>query len=61
MFLCEYYEISKDTYFEEHLRTVASEVSLGSDYLGLSFWTVAFKTFLTCNSTKKPAAFKPGL
>ena len=47
MFLCEYYEISKDTYFEEHLRTVASEVSLGSDYLGLSFWTVAFKTFLT--------------
>ena len=36
MFSCEYCEISND-YFEEHLRTAASEVTLGSDCLGLSF------------------------
>ena len=43
MFFYEYCEISKNTYFEEHLRTAASEVTLGSDCLGFSFWTVAFK------------------
>ena len=37
MFSCEYCEISKNIYFEEHLRTAASEVTLGSDCLGLSF------------------------
>ena len=47
MFSCEYWEISKNTYFEEHLRTAASEETLGSDCLGLSFWRVAFKTTLT--------------
>ena len=47
MFSCEYCEISKKNYFEEHLRTAASEVTLGSDYLGRSFWTVAFKTIRT--------------
>ena len=47
MFSCEYWEISKNTYFEEHLRTAASEVSLGSHRLGLSFGRVAFKTILT--------------
>ena len=31
-------------FFQEHLHAAASEVSLGSDCLGLSFWTVAFKT-----------------
>ena len=46
MFSCEYYEISKNIYFEEHLRTASSEVTLGSDCLGLSLWTVAFKTIL---------------
>ena len=30
-------------YFQEHLHTTTSEVSLGSDCLGLSFWTVTFK------------------
>ena len=35
MFSCEYCEISKNTYFEEHLRTAASEVTLESDCLGL--------------------------
>ena len=46
MFSCEYWESSKNTYFEEHLRTSASEVALGSDCLGLSFWRAAFKTML---------------
>ena len=45
MFFCKYCEISKTTYFEENLHTAASEVTLGC--LGLSFWTVAFKTILT--------------
>ena len=39
-----YYEISKNIYFEEHLRTAASEVTLGNYCLGLSFRTAAFKT-----------------
>ena len=43
MFSCEYSEISKKTYFKEHLRTAASELTLGSDCLGLCFWLVAFK------------------
>ena len=47
MFFCEYCEISKNTYFAEHLRTAAFEVTLGSNCLGLSFWAVAFKTILT--------------
>ena len=40
-------KLFKNTYLEEHLRTAASEVTLGSDFLGLSFWTTAFKTILT--------------
>ena len=36
-FSCEYREISKNIYFEEHLRTAASKVTLGSDCLELSF------------------------
>ena len=47
MFSCEYYEISKNIYFEEQLRTASSEMTLGSDCLGLSLWIVAFKTILT--------------
>ena len=47
MFSCEYWKISKNTYLEEHLHTAASEVTLGSDCLGLSFWRIAFKTILT--------------
>ena len=31
MFSCEYSENSKNTYFEEHLLTAASEVTLGSN------------------------------
>ena len=47
MFPFKYCEISKITYFEENLHKAASEVTLGSDCLGLYFWTVAFKTILT--------------
>ena len=43
----EYCEISKNTYYEEHLRTAASEETLASACLGLSFWRVAFKTILS--------------
>ena len=46
MFSCEYGKISKNTYVEGHLRMAASKVTLGSDCLGLSFWTVALKTIL---------------
>ena len=37
----------QNTYFEEHLRTAATELFLRSDCLELCFWTVAFKTILT--------------
>ena len=47
MLSCEYCRISKNTYFEEHLRTADSEVTKGSDCLARSFCTVAFKTILT--------------
>ena len=60
MFFCEYWEICKNTCFEEHVPTASSEVTLRSDCLGLSFWRVAFKTRLR-NITKIPATFKPGL
>ena len=46
-FSCEYWEISKNTCFEEHLHMAASEETLGKDCLGLSFWRVALKTILT--------------
>ena len=39
-------EIFKNTYFEEHLHTAASELTLQSDCLKLSFWT-APKTIST--------------
>ena len=53
MLSCEYWEISKNTYFEEHLRTAAPDVTLGSDCLGLSFWRVACKTTLFSNQSFK--------
>ena len=36
-FSCQYWEISKSTYLKEHLHMAASEETLGSDCLGLSF------------------------
>ena len=47
MLSCEYWEISKNTYFEEHLPTAGYEVTLEGDCLGHSFWRVAFKNILT--------------
>ena len=48
MFSGKYWEVcKKKNIFEEHLRTPASEETLGSDWLGLSFWRGAFKTILT--------------
>ena len=47
------------SYFEEKLRTLGSEETLGRDWLGLSFWRVAFKTSWLSNITKIPVAFKP--
>ena len=47
VFSCEYCKIFKNTCFEEHLCTAASELNLESDCLELCFWTVAFKTILT--------------
>ena len=61
MFSCEYWESSKNTYFEEHLRTSASEVTLGSDCLGLSFWRPLSKPCWLRNITKIPVIFKPEL
>ena len=46
-FSCEYCEIYKNTYFQEHLRTAVSEVNLGSDCLGLASSTATFKNILT--------------
>ena len=40
-------DIFESTYFEEHLRTAASKLTLESNCLKLRFWTVAFKTILT--------------
>ena len=54
-------EIFKNTYFEEHLRTAASELTLESDCFILCFWTVVFKTILIGNITKIPVAFKSKL
>ena len=47
MLSCEYWEMSKNNYFKEHLCTADSEMAVGIDSLGLSFWRVAFKTILT--------------
>ena len=43
MFSSDYCKIFKNIYFEEHLRTAASEVTLGSDCLGLFFLNSRFQ------------------
>ena len=58
MFSCEYWEISKRTYFEEHRYTTAFEVTLESACLGLSFWAVTFKTILTLSYYKNISHFQ---
>ena len=46
-YLCWSFFFYLNTYFEEHLRTAASELTLEINYLELCLWTVAFKTILT--------------
>ena len=48
-------------YFEEHLRTAASELTLGSDSLGTFSGQSLSKPFRFSNITKIPVAFKPEL
>ena len=62
MFTCEYWKISKNICFEEHLRTAASEVTLGNDCLGLFFSGESLsKPSLVSNITKILVAFRPEL
>ena len=56
MFYC--FEILKIIYFEEHLRTAASELTLESDCLEFYFWTVTFKTILTRKYYKTTSRFQ---
>ena len=73
MFSCEYWENSKNPYFEEHLHMAASQVNLGNNCLGLPFQNhpylvtlqkyqslsnQSFKHNLTL-TTEKPNACKP--
>ena len=44
--------------FEEHLRTVASKVTLESDCLEFCLWTVTFKTILTWQYYKNTSRFQ---
>ena len=44
LFYC--YEILKNTYFQEHLRMAAFELTLESACLEPCFWTVPYKTIL---------------
>ena len=46
MFSCEYCEISKNIYFEEHLPTAASDVTLGSDCFRTLFLNSRFQNHL---------------
>ena len=58
-FSCKYCEIFKNTYFEEHLHTNTSEVTLGNDTLGrFSGQSLSRPSWLN-NATKIPVAFKP--
>ena len=48
----------RNSYFEEHLRTTASGLTLQSDCLKPCFWTVAFKTILTQYYYKNTSGFQ---
>ena len=50
-------EIFKNTYFEKHLHTVASELTLKSDCLKLCFW-ITFKTISTQEKYKSTSHFQ---
>ena len=61
MFSCEYWEIFKNTNFEEHLDTAASDVTLESDCLRLFSGESLSKPSWPSNITKIPVSFKPEL
>ena len=61
VFPCEYQEIFKDTYFEAHLHTAASNVTLESDCLGLFSGELLSKPSELSKITKTPVVFKPEL
>ena len=61
MFSSEDREISKNAFFEEHLRTIAGELTLRSDCLELSFWRVTFKKPSCFSKIKVPVAYRPEL
>ena len=61
MFSCKYYEISKITFFEEHLHKAASEVTLGCDCSVLFSGQSLSKACRLSNITKILVAFKPEL
>ena len=61
MISCEYCEISKSTYFEDHLHTAAFEVTLGIGCLWLFSGESLSKPSRPSNITKIPVAFKPEL
>ena len=61
MFSCEYWKIFKSTYFEEDLRMAASEMNLGSGYLGLFSGELFSKPSWLSIITKIPFTFKPEL
>ena len=59
MFSCKCLKISKNTCLEKHLRTAASEVTLGIDCLGFLSGPSLSKPYWLINITKIPVAFKP--
>ena len=58
MLSCEYWEMSKNNYFKEHLCTADSEMTVGIDSSGLSGESLS-KPSLLSNITKIPVAFRP--
>ena len=55
MFCC--WEIFKNTCFEEHLRTAASELTLESDCLELCIWTILRFDQLLIKIKKRPRIY----
>ena len=61
VFPCEYWETFKETYFEAHLHTAASNVTLESDCLELFSGVSLSKPSKLSKITKTPVVFKPEL
>ena len=54
--LC-FWEIFKNNCFEEHLRTVASELTLESDCLELCIWSILRFDQLVIKTKKRPGIY----